>query len=110
MEKDMATHFCVLAWRIPWTQKLEDCSPSITKESDTTEHGTAAAISDRGKSAPTPRTPQRPLPQVAAAPVAWLCVLGPCWAIETPHDPDVLCPSGFRWWVLSQPHLNLILL
>ena len=21
LEKDMATHFCILAWRIPWTEE-----------------------------------------------------------------------------------------
>ena len=32
LEKGMATHSCVLAWRIPWTVQFMDC-----KESDTTE-------------------------------------------------------------------------
>ena len=76
------------------TEAWRTAVQSVTKSR--TQLSTAAAISDRGKSAPTPRAPQRPLPQVAAAPVAWLCFLGPCWAIETPHDPDVLCPSGFK--------------
>ena len=33
----MATHSSPLAWKIPWTESLVDCSPWGRKESDTTE-------------------------------------------------------------------------
>ena len=36
LEKRMATHSSILAWRIPW-QSLEGYSPWSHKESDTTE-------------------------------------------------------------------------
>ena len=35
LEKEMTTHFRVLAWRIPWTEV--GCSPQGHKESDVTE-------------------------------------------------------------------------
>ena len=37
LEKDMATHSGILAWRIPWTEKPGGYSPQGCKESDTTE-------------------------------------------------------------------------
>ena len=37
LEKEMATHSSFLAWKIPWTEKLEGCSPWGHKESDRTE-------------------------------------------------------------------------
>ena len=37
LEKEMATHSSVLAWRIPWTEKPVGCSPWSRTESDTTE-------------------------------------------------------------------------
>ena len=37
MEKEMATHSNILAWRIPWTRSLVNYSPWGQKESDTTE-------------------------------------------------------------------------
>ena len=33
----MATHFSILAWKIPWTEELGGLSPWGCKESDTTE-------------------------------------------------------------------------
>ena len=36
LEKEMASHFSVLAWRIPWTEE-PGYSPWGRKESDTTE-------------------------------------------------------------------------
>ena len=33
----MATHSCILAWRIPWTEELVGYSLQGHKESDTTE-------------------------------------------------------------------------
>ena len=37
LEKGKATHFRILAWRIPWQRSLVGCSPWGCKESDTTE-------------------------------------------------------------------------
>ena len=37
LEKSMATHSSVLAWRIPRTRSLAGCSPKGRTESDTTE-------------------------------------------------------------------------
>ena len=36
----MATHSCILAWRIPWTERLAGYSPWGHKESHTTEQVT----------------------------------------------------------------------
>ena len=37
LEKEMATHSSVLAWKIPWTESLVGYSPWGRKESDMTE-------------------------------------------------------------------------
>ena len=37
LEKEMATHSSILAWRIPWTEEPVGYSPWGRKESDTTE-------------------------------------------------------------------------
>ena len=37
LEKGMATHSCILAWRIPWTEELAGYSPWSHKELDMTE-------------------------------------------------------------------------
>ena len=37
LEKGMATHTSILAWRIPWTEDPGGYSPWGLKESDTTE-------------------------------------------------------------------------
>ena len=37
MEKEMATHSSILAWRIPWTEEPGGLSPCGRKESDTTQ-------------------------------------------------------------------------
>ena len=37
LEKEMATHSSVLAWRIPWTEELGGQQSMGHKESDTTE-------------------------------------------------------------------------
>ena len=34
----MATHSCILAWRIPWTEEPGGLQSLGYKESDTTEH------------------------------------------------------------------------
>ena len=36
LEKEMATHSSILAWEIPWTERVGH-SPWVHKESDTTE-------------------------------------------------------------------------
>ena len=40
LEKEMATHSSILAWRIPWEKKMVGYSPRGHKESDTTERAT----------------------------------------------------------------------
>ena len=37
LEKGMATHYSILAWRIPWAEEHGGLSPRGRKESDTTE-------------------------------------------------------------------------
>ena len=37
LEKEMATHSSILAWRIPWTEELGGLQYMGHKESDTTE-------------------------------------------------------------------------
>ena len=37
MEKEMGTHFSILAWRIPWTEEPDGYSPWGHKHLDTTE-------------------------------------------------------------------------
>ena len=37
LEKGMATHSSVLAWRISWTEEPGGHSPWVRKESDTTD-------------------------------------------------------------------------
>ena len=37
LEEGMATHFSILAWRIPWTEEPDAYSPQGCKESDKTE-------------------------------------------------------------------------
>ena len=37
VEKEMATHSSILAWRIPWTEELGGLQSTGRKESDTTE-------------------------------------------------------------------------
>ena len=38
LEKEMATHFSIFAWRIPWTEEPGGLQPKgVAKESDTTE-------------------------------------------------------------------------
>ena len=37
LEKEMATHSSILAWRIPWAEEQVGYSPPGRKESDTTE-------------------------------------------------------------------------
>ena len=37
LEKEMATHSSIVAWKIPWMEEAGSCSPWGRKESDTTE-------------------------------------------------------------------------
>ena len=38
LEKEMATHSSIPAWRIPWTEELEGYSPRGCNDLDTTEY------------------------------------------------------------------------
>ena len=38
LEKELATHSSILAWKIPWTEELGGYSPRDCKELDMTEH------------------------------------------------------------------------
>ena len=38
LEEEMATHSCIPAWRIPWTEEPDGYSPWGHKGLDTTEH------------------------------------------------------------------------
>ena len=38
LEKEMATHSSVLAWKVPWTEKPGSYDPWGLKESDMTVH------------------------------------------------------------------------
>ena len=40
LEEEMATYSSILAWRIPWTEKLAGLQSMGHKELDTTEHVT----------------------------------------------------------------------
>ena len=44
LEKGMATHSSILAWRMPWQRSLVGCSPWSHKELDTTEQLTHTYI------------------------------------------------------------------
>ena len=37
LEEEMATHFSILAWKIPWTEELVGFSPRGCKELDASE-------------------------------------------------------------------------
>ena len=37
LEKEMATHSSIVAWRIPWTEEIGGLQPTGRKQSDTTE-------------------------------------------------------------------------
>ena len=47
LQKGKATHFRILAWRIPWTEEPGDYSPWDSKEPDTTEQLTHTKIAAR---------------------------------------------------------------
>ena len=47
LEKEMATHSRILAWRIPWTEEPGGLRPWDHKESDTTEQRTFTFIFSR---------------------------------------------------------------
>ena len=37
LEEEMATHSCILAWKIPWIEELDRLQSMGSKELDTTE-------------------------------------------------------------------------
>ena len=41
LEKEMATHSSILAWKIPWTKEPDRLQSRGCKELDTTEHTNA---------------------------------------------------------------------
>ena len=47
LEKGMATHSSILAWRIPWTEEPGSYSPWGHKEMDTTERLSLSVDSER---------------------------------------------------------------
>ena len=49
LEKQMATHSRILAWRIPWTEEPGGYSPQSHKQSDTTERLTLSLSFTRCK-------------------------------------------------------------
>ena len=46
LEKEMATHSSILAWRIPWTEEPGGYSPCDRKELDTTDQLSTQHTSD----------------------------------------------------------------
>ena len=44
LEKGMATHSSILAWRIPWTEKTGGLESMDRKKSDTTERQTLSLL------------------------------------------------------------------
>ena len=44
----MATHFSILAWKIPWTEESGELSPWGCKESDRTDHEGTHIQEDKG--------------------------------------------------------------
>ena len=52
LEKEMAPHSSILAWRTPWTEEPGGLQPMGLQESDTTEqlHFTSAYVHTAGKS------------------------------------------------------------
>ena len=53
LEKGMATHFSILAWRIPWTEEPRRLHSMGYKESDMTEQLTLAAPHTFNTTVPT---------------------------------------------------------
>ena len=55
LEKEMATHFSILAWKIPWAEEPGGLQPWGQKESDTTERLSTHAwhsLRDHGSTTP----------------------------------------------------------
>ena len=48
LEKEMAPHSSILAWRIPWTEELGGLQSTGRKESDTTERLQFLSLSFQG--------------------------------------------------------------
>ena len=48
LEKGLATHSSVLAWKIPWTEEPGSYSPWGHKELDTTEQLTLLLLTQKG--------------------------------------------------------------
>ena len=97
LEKKMATHSSILAWRIPWTEELVGHSPCGHKESDTTEQLTLSLVF----------LPQQGLswPSIWSSSL-WVmvaCTLGLTWFIN-PYSTGLWVQRGWG------PALSLLLL
>ena len=45
LEKGMATHYNILAWKIPWTEEPDGLQSIVSKELDTTERLSTLTVS-----------------------------------------------------------------
>ena len=57
LEKEMATHSSILAWRIPWTEGPDGLQPMGLQELDTTEQHTHTHTHTHTHSIPTQQNP-----------------------------------------------------
>ena len=49
LEKGMATHFSILAWRIPWTEEPGGLQSMVSQESDMTQRLKREGEGERGR-------------------------------------------------------------
>ena len=71
LEKGMATHSSILAWRIPWTEESGGLQSMGCKESDTTEWLTLPLLASPIQLLPTPLPPvsiPKPIPALQHSP------------------------------------------
>ena len=105
LEKGMATHSSILAWRIPWTEEPGNYSPWAHKEMDTTERLSLSLDSERGLGEWN---------QIARTTRSFNCISQPCssfcllccWSLPPPpstHDPGDDLYFLVHWGVSSPP-------
>ena len=91
LEKGMATHSIILAWRIPWTEELEGYSPLGHKESDTTEWLTHSlsfhSMSHREPTYDSPVMNWQSVWQTREAET----IMWPCWWFPITYIPRISC-------------------
>ena len=128
LEKEMATHSSILAWKITWTADLASSTPWGRKESDTTERLTCSPFT--GVLPSWPHRFQRlclriPLlgrvgfqhmnwgarPPPLCSPVSrslfpWPCAVSGCWESSLPPQSHP-SPSYLRSGVPPLPQLHL---